>query len=149
MIPSQKCVDLIKKFEGFRGKSYLDTAGIPTIGYGSTFWTDGSRVKLGQEVSMEGAEKLLCFHLANIIHMIPKNVNQNQHDALACLMYNIGVGNFRKSTLLKRVTANPDDPTIKDEFMKWTFARFRGSLQQLPGLLKRRTMECNLYFEKI
>ena len=57
MKPSKNAVDLIKKSEGFRGKSYLCPAGLPTIGFGSTFWMDGSRVKLGQEISMENAEK--------------------------------------------------------------------------------------------
>lgn len=148
MIPSQKAVDLIKKFEGFKSKSYLCPAGMPTIGYGSTMWTDGRRVRLGQTISLQDAEKLVAYFLANVIHFIPDNVNQNQFDALCSFLYNVGVGNFRKSTLLKKVNENPDDVSIRDEFMKWTLARKNGQLVQLPGLVKRRKAEADLYYEE-
>lgn len=146
MIPSQNCIDLIKKFEGFKANSYLCSAGVPTIGYGSTLWTDGRRVRLGQTISMQDAEKLMAFFLSNVLHFIPDTVNQNQFDALCSLIYNIGVANFRKSTLLKKVKENPDDLSIRDEFMKWTLARKNGQLVQLPGLVKRRKAEADLYF---
>ena len=148
MIPSQKAIDLIKKFEGFKTNSYLCPAGVPTIGYGSTVWTDGRRVRLGQVISLQDAEKLVAYHLANVIHFIPDNVTQNQFDALTSFLYNVGVANFRKSTLLKKVKENPDDVSIKDEFMKWTLARKNGQLVQLPGLVKRRKYEADLYYEK-
>ena len=146
MIPSQNCIDLIKKYEGFKANAYLCPAGVPTIGYGSTMWTDGRKVRLGQTISMQDAEKLMAFFLANVLHFIPDTVNQNQMDALCSLIYNIGVANFRKSTLLMKVKENPDDETIRDEFMKWTLARKNGQLVQLPGLVKRRKSEADLYF---
>ena len=145
--PSQNCVDLIKKFEGFKENSYLCSAGVPTIGFGSTTWTDGSRVRLGQKISMENAEKLLIYYIVNTIHYIPDNVNQNQFDALCSLIYNIGVANFRKSTLLKKIKDNPDRLDIRDEFMKWVNARKNGQLVKLPGLIRRRTAEADLYFK--
>ena len=148
MTISQNCITLIKKFEGFRPKTYLDSVGIPTIGYGSTFWTDNSRVKLGQEISMQNAEKLVIYYLANTAHFIPE-VNQNQFDALCSFMYNIGVSAFRKSTLLKKVTKNPNDPSIRDEFMLWVNGRVRGNMQKIDGLVKRRTAESNLYFTPV
>ncbi|MFN5250656.1 MAG: lysozyme [Bacteroidota bacterium] len=148
MIPSQKAIDLIKKFEGFKNKSYLCPAGMPTIGYGSTMWTDGRRVRLGQVISLQDAEKLVSYHLANVIHFIPDNLTQNQFDALSSFIYNVGVANFRKSTLLKKVNENPDDVSIRDEFMKWTLARKNGQLVQLPGLVKRRKAEADLYYEE-
>lgn len=148
MIPSQKAIDLIKKFEGFKTNSYLCPAGVPTIGYGSTVWTDGRRVRLGQVISLQDAEKLVAYHLSIVIHFIPDNVTQNQFDALTSFLYNVGVANFRKSTLLKKVKENPDDVSIKDEFMKWTLARKNGQLVQLPGLVKRRKYEADLYYEK-
>ena len=146
--PSINCLNLIKKYEGFKSKAYLCPAGIPSIGYGSTFWTDNSRVKLGQEISMENAERLVIYYLANTAHFIP-DVNQNQFDALCSFIYNVGVANFRKSTLLKKIIDNPNDITIRDEFMKWTMGRVRGSLTQLPGLVKRRMAEADLYFKPI
>jgi lysozyme len=147
MIPSQNAINLIKKFEGFKGNSYLCPAGVPTIGYGSTIWTDGSRVKIGQTVTLKDAEKLMAFFLANVIHFIPDNVNQNQFDALSSFLYNVGVDNFRKSTLLKLVRKNPDNELIRDEFMKWTLVRKNGSLVQSNGLKNRRKAEIDLYFK--
>ena len=146
MIPSQNCIDLIKKFEGFRANSYLDAAGIPTIGYGSTMWTDGRKVRLGQTVTLQDAEKLLAYYLSNVILFVPE-VTQNKFDAMCSLIYNIGLPNFRKSTLLKKVKENPDDLSIRDEFMKWTMARKNGQLVSLPGLVRRRKAEADLYFK--
>ena len=145
MIPSQNCIDLIKKFEGFRANSYLDAVGVPTIGYGSTMWTDGRKVRLGQTVTLQDAEKLLAYYLSNVILFVPE-VTQNKFDAMCSLIYNIGLPNFRKSTLLKKVKENPDDLSIRDEFMKWTMARKNGQLVSLPGLVRRRKAEADLYF---
>jgi len=146
MIPSQNGINLIKKWEKFKANSYLCPAGVPTIGYGSTFWTDGRRVRLGQTVTLQEAEKLMAYFLANVIHFIPDNVNQNQFDAICSLIYNIGVANFRKSTLLKKVKENPDDLSIRDEFMKWTLHRKNGQLVPSNGLKNRRKEEADLYF---
>jgi lysozyme len=70
------------------------------------------------------------------------DINQNQFDALVSFAYNLGVGNLKSSTLLKKVNANPSDPTIRDEFMKWV----NGGGKKLPGLVKRRQAEADLYF---
>jgi lysozyme len=147
MIPSQNAINLIKKFEKFSPKSYLCPAGVPTIGYGSTMWTDGSKVKLGQTVTLQDAEKLMAFFLANVIHFIPNNVNQNQFDALSSFLYNVGPGNFRKSELLKMVKQNPDNELIRDEFMKWKLHRKNGNLVPSNGLINRRKAEIELYFK--
>lgn len=146
MITSQKGINLIKKWEKFKPTAYLCPAGVPTIGYGSTMWTDGRKVRLGQTVTLQDAEKLMAYFLANVIHFIPDNVNQKQFDALCSLIYNIGVSNFRKSTLLKMVKENPDNEDIRDEFMKWTLHRKNGQLVQSNGLKNRRKEEADLYF---
>lgn len=146
MIPSQKAIDLIKKWEKFKGESYLCQAGQPTIGYGSRMWTDGRRVRLGQTISLQDAEKLLAFYLASVIHFIPDNISQNQYDALTSFIYNVGPEQFRKSTLLKMVKDNPNDPLIRDEFMKWKLVRKNGQMVVSNGLRNRRTEEADLYF---
>ncbi len=148
MITSQNGINLIKKWEKFKANSYLCPAGVPTIGYGSTMWTDGRKVRLGQTISMQDAEKLMAYFLANVIHFIPDNVNQNQFDALCSFIYNVGIANFRKSTLLRKVKENPDDLDIRDEFMKWTLHRKNGQLVQSNGLRNRRKEEADLYFQK-
>lgn len=150
MKPSQRAVDLIKKYEGFSAKSYLCPASVATIGFGSTMWPDGQKVKLGQVISMDEAEKLLLWELTNKSNALPKlSVNQNQFDSIISFCYNLGIGAFLKSTLYKKVNVNPFDATIRDEFMKWTKARVKGELKSLPGLVKRRKEEANLYFTPI
>jgi len=69
------------------------------------------------------------------------DINQNQFDALVSLAYNIGVGNLQKSTLLKKVNANPNDPAIRAEFLKWNKANGKA----LNGLTNRRIAEADLY----
>lgn len=144
MKPSQNCINLIKKFEGCGLKAYKCPAGLWTIGYGNTQWTDGKSVKEGQEISLYKAESLLTFYVEKFASQIKVNVNQNQFDALVSFAYNTGIGAFNKSTLKKMVIDNPGNPLIKDEFLKWVA---KGSSYE-KGLTKRRIEESNLYFKQ-
>lgn len=149
MIPSNKCIDLIKEFEGLSLKAYTCPAGIVTIGYGSIRWQDGTKIELGQEITMTGAAKLLQFEVNRIAQRLPDiKVNQNQYDAIVSFCYNVGVANFKFSTLLKLIKVNANNPLIREEFMKWTKARDTktNSLRVLKGLVRRREAEANLYF---
>ncbi|MGL6349156.1 MAG: lysozyme [Aeromonas sp.] len=56
-------IDLIKEFEGCELTAYDDGVGVATIGYGATFYQDGSKVKLGQTITQRAADELLVFHL--------------------------------------------------------------------------------------
>jgi lysozyme len=144
---SQKGLDLIKRFEGFRAKPYLCPAGVPTIGYGSTYYENGVKVKLtDRSISEEWAEELLR---RNMVHyergvdaMTKDHVNQNQFDALVSFAYNTGLVNYKNSTLLKRVNANPNDPDIEKQFMRWV----RAGGKVIKGLITRRQAEATLYF---
>ena len=79
MTTSQRAIDLIKKFEGYFSNAYLCPAGVPTIGFGSTMWSDGKKVVIGQKISLENAEKLLMWELRNKEHCLNKlHLNQNQ-----------------------------------------------------------------------
>jgi lysozyme len=149
MKPSKNAIDLIKKYEGLYLNAYLCPASIPTIGYGTIRYPDGKGVKLGEKVTMKRAEELLIWEVEKIATQIPAlKINQNQYDSLVSFTYNLGIGNLSKSTLLKKIKANPDDPTIKDEFLKWTKARVNGQLTTLKGLVRRRTEEYELYAKK-
>ena len=144
---SKKGIDLIKKHEGFKSKPYLCPANVPTIGFGATFYPDGRKVKLSDEsISEVIAEVILKKHLEKFEQYVDSyctdKLNQNQFDALVSFCYNLGPANLKSSTLLKKVNANPNDPTIKDEFMKWVKAGGR----TLRGLVTRRTEEASLYF---
>lgn len=146
MTPSQKCIDFIKKYEGLFLNSYLCPAGVATIGYGSTMWTDNKKVQLGQKITLEGAEKLLMWELENKAKVLEGlNLNQNQYDSLLSFIYNCGIGAFKRSTLLKKIKVNPNDPTIRDEFMRWIN---KGSSFE-KGLRRRRKAEADLYFSTI
>lgn len=144
---SQKGLDLIKRFEGLKLKSYLCPASIASIGYGNTYYPSGSKVKLTDPaITKEKAEELLKFMLGSYEKSVDSfcrdDINQNQFDALVSFAYNCGVNNLKSSTLLKKVNANPNDPTIKAEFLKWNKANGR----VLAGLTKRRQAEADLYF---
>ena len=116
------------KFEGFSANAYLCPAKIPTIGYGNTFWEDGRKVKLGEQISKTNALELLEL-VANkdfadkIFPLIKVKVSQNKFDAMVSLAYNIGVGNFSKSTLLKKVNSGDFDGA-SNEFLKWNKSGF-------------------------
>jgi len=138
--------DLIKTYEGLKLTAYKCSANKDTIGYGNTFYEDGSPVKPGDKITMERADKLFGIIVDSFATKVEKvvksDVNPNQFAAIVSFAYNAGVGNLQSSTLLKKVNANPNDPTIKDEFMKWT----RAGGKVLNGLVKRRTAESTLYF---
>lgn len=149
---SRNCVDLVKKFEGLSLKAYPDpaTGGEPiTIGYGSTRYANGSKVKIGEVITLQEAERLLTNDLERrynaIKNWLPANITQNQIDALVSFAYNCGIGAYEKSTLRKKVWANPNDATIQSEFMKWTKAAGR----VMKGLYNRRNAEAQLYFKPI
>jgi lysozyme len=72
-------------------------------------------------------------------------INQNQFDALVDFAYNLGTGNLKSSTLLKKVNADPKDHKISEEFLKWN----RAGGKVLKGLTARRVAEAELYFKDI
>jgi lysozyme len=147
MTASKSCIDLIKQFEGFKTNAYLCPASVPTIGYGSTMYNNGFKVKLGDVINEKEADNLLMWELkSKAISLHGLDLNQNKIDACLSFVYNLGIGAFSKSTLKKKIQANPNDASIKDEFMKWNKARVGGKLMVLKGLTRRRIAEAELYF---
>jgi lysozyme len=139
--------DLIKSFEGLRLESYRCSANKETIGYGSTFYEDGSPVKMGDKITKERAdslfEKVSDSFAAKVKGLIKSDINENQFSALVSFSFNVGIGNLKSSTLLKKVNANPMDASIRNEFLKWN----RAAGKVLAGLTRRREAEANLYFK--
>ena len=147
---SNNSIRLIQEFEGLRLTSYLCSAGVPTIGYGATYYHDGSKVKLGQTVTKEQALQMLLDHLKEFEGSVTgllngTKVNANQFDALVSFTYNLGAGNLAKSQLLKFVKLNPNDPRIAAEFAKWN----RAGGEVSTGLVRRRKKEAQLYYESV
>ena len=150
MKTSKRGLEVIKKHEGFRSKPYLCPAGVPTIGYGNTFYPDGVKVAMQDKpLSKDMADLLLALVVKDfevgVNKYVQSNINQNQFDALVSFAYNLGLGALKKSTLLKKVNANPCDATIVNEFMKWN----KAGGKVLNGLTKRRHDEATLYFTDI
>ena len=139
-------IQLVKSFEGCFLNAYLCPAKVWTIGYGNTKYQNGTAVKQGDKITQEQAETLLSDILAefskDVSKLIKVELNDNQFSALVSFAFNLGVGALSKSTLLKKVNANPNDKTIEQEFMKWVSAGGK----RLNGLVRRRTAESKLYF---
>lgn len=138
---------LICKFEGLSLKPYLCSAKIPSIGYGNTYYPDGKRVTLlDKEITKEHAfdifKEVADRFAKRVDTLVTKDVNQKQFNALVSLCYNIGTGNFSSSTLLKKINVNPNDLSIKNEFLRWN----KVNKVAINGLTKRRNEEANIYF---
>lgn len=151
MKPSNKCLDFIKNEEGFRSEAYLDAAGIPTIGYGTIKYPTGLRVKMGDHITKGDANECLEFEVNIKADRVAAAlagiaINQNQFDACVSFAYNEGVGGFLDSTLLKRIKANPLDPSIRDAFAMWNKVTVNGKKIVSDGLVARREREADLYF---
>ena len=130
----------IKEFEGCKLKAYVDQGGILTIGYGYT----GPEVTQGMTITQLAADSLLSDKLrilgVEVTKILTVPVTQNQFDALISLAYNIGIGNLRGSTLLKKLN-NSDYKGAAEEFLKWHFVKAVPN----EGLLKRREAEKALF----
>jgi lysozyme len=138
---------LLMEFEGLSLVPYKCQAGISTIGYGATFYPSGKKVTMQDAPISLATAKWMLKETADkfavdVDKMIKANLNQNQFNAIVSIAYNIGLAGLAKSSLLKKVNANPSDPTIRNSFLIWNKAGGR----VLDGLTKRRTKEANLYF---
>lgn len=147
MILDNKGYLLITKFEGLRLKPYLCSAKIPTIGYGNTYYPDGKKVTLlDKDITKQEAfdmfKELANRFAKRVDALVTTKLTQNQFNTLVSFAYNVGTGNFSSSTLLKKVNRNPDDLTIKDEFLKWN----KAGGKVINGLTNRRNEEANIYF---
>jgi lysozyme len=145
---SNACIDLVKSFEGFFPKPYKCPANVCTIGYGSILYENGSKVQMTDPpITEQRAIELMRWELnqkaKEVDAMTTDAVTQYQFDALVSFAYNCGSNALKCSTLLKRVNANPTDPTIKDAFMMWVKANGK----TLKGLVRRREAEAALYFK--
>lgn len=137
---SAKGFNFIRQHEGLRLKAYQCSADVWTIGYGHT-----QGVSMGDTCTREQAEQWIMEDIARAEKAVNRqglNINQNQFDALVSFVFNLGETAFKSSTLLKKIKANPNDPTIADEFAKWKYAGGK----VVAGLAKRRKNESNLYF---
>lgn len=142
---------LIKKYEQFRNHPYIDAVGIPTIGWGNTFYEDGSKVTMNDEpLTRDRGNKLhenILKKFEKVVEkMVKVELNQEQFDALVSFVYNVGSGNFKASTLLRKINKDPFDKDISNQFRRWDKGTVNGRKKVLRGLSKRRKEEAELYF---
>ena len=137
-------IKLIKSFEGFSPKPYLCPAGVPTIGYGTTVYPDDKPVSISDApISEEDATKYLALYLTTpmkvIEQIVKRKLSSNELSALLSFTYNLGLGAFQLSTLLKVINGEPGD--LKSEWLRWNKAGGR----ELAGLTRRREAEYALF----
>ena len=139
-------ITLICSFEGLRLNAYDDGGGVWTIGYGTTIYPNGIKVKRGDTCTREQAKAYMTYDLkkfesaVNTAVVVP--INQNQFDALVSLTYNIGIKAFKNSTLLKKLNVG-DIRGAAAQFDVWN----KGGGKVMQGLVNRRAVERKL-FEK-
>lgn len=139
----------IKRFEGFRSEPYLDSKGVPTIGYGTTYYLDGTKVTMNDfPISENDATELMREIIARKWNSVKGSIsvplNDNQKASLISFVYNVGVTAFKESTLLRKLNLNPLDTSIRTEFARW---KYSGG-QIIQGLITRREKEAELFFKK-
>ena len=145
----QAAVDLIKKAEGYFLTAYYCPAHVPTIGYGHTHGVTSADV--GQKtITQADADALLNQDLAMVADLVAQHVtaslSEDQFGALVSFTFNLGIGNLAASTLLKKLNAG-DYCGAANQFDVWVMATVNGVKQSLPGLVKRRAAEKNLFLQ--
>jgi lysozyme len=147
-----KGVELTKESEGFRSRLYNDAADYCTIGYGHLIKLapcDGNEIsEFRAGISVPQGTEILRRDMAKaergIMTLVYADLTDGQYGALCDFVFNVGVGNFRASTLRRRVNASDFD-RVPFEFRRWVYAGGR----KLSGLAKRREKEITLFFEEI
>lgn len=139
---------LCRQFEGYRAKPYLCPAGVPTIGYGSTYYADGRKVTLEDALMSEpDARALLMYelqhtYLPGTLRQCPSLIaDERKCNAIVDFCYNLGIGRLQTSTLKRKINAG-DWEGAREQLMLWT----RGGGKVLPGLVRRREAEKALLF---
>lgn len=147
MTPSPRCLDLIKEFESCRLKAYMDGGGVWTIGWGTTVYPTGVKVRRGDVTIQVKADEYFMHDVAVKSVAVDKltagvRLTQSQYDALVSFSYNVGSAALKSSTLLRLLRVNPADPAIRTQFMRWN----KDNGKVVAGLTRRRKAEADLYF---
>ena len=144
---TQDGINLIKRFEGFESKIYLDAAGLPTIGYGHLL-RPGEAEMFKNGISPEAGGALLIkdvlYAECAVLRLICVPLTDGQFDALVSFTFNLGSGALQRSTLRRKVNREEHDEA-PEQFMRWVWAGGR----RLRGLVRRREAETFTYSQII
>ena len=139
-------INLICSFEGLRLNAYDDGVGVWTIGFGTTSYPNGVKVKRGDTCTTEQAKAYMTHDLKKfesaVNSVVTMSINQNQFDALVSLAYNIGTNAFKNSTLVKKLNAG-DIRGAAAQFNVWN----KGGGKVMQGLVNRRAKEKSLFLK--
>lgn len=143
-------LDFIKGYEKLYLNAYQDQGKTWSIGWGATTYENGAKVKQGDVITEARATQLFNYHVgvaaSAVNSLVTAKLTQSRYDAIVSLVYNIGTGNFRDSTIRKVINANPDNLTaIEAEFKKWVYVTIDGVKVVSNGLVNRRQAEAYMY----
>lgn len=145
--------ELCRHFEGFSSKPYICPAGYPTIGYGTVYKPDGTKVTMQDApISKETAEEWLLHELRNnymagVLRASPGLAAfPNALAAITDFAYNFGVGRYRGSTLRRKINDQDWDESA-EQLMRWVNGTVQGVFKPLPGLIRRRKAEVALLMD--
>jgi lysozyme len=147
MIESQNCINTLKQVEGFSATPYLDSGNVPSIGYGTTYYPDDSRVTMvDKAITQTQADDYLRYSVDKCVDKLNQyltaQLTQSQFDACVLIAYNIGNNAFDNSTLLQTINNNPNDLiNIYIQFKRWIYVGGK----VVRGLENRREIESQLY----
>ena len=147
MKPTPEFFEMLEFFEGCKLNAYTCPAGVVTIGYGCTFYEDGTPVKLGDVITKERAKELKLNVLNGFIKelksLLIKDYTDYEFSAMLSLLYNIGGKQFGKSSVLRYFNANDKD-LCADSFKLWN--KSKGKIEL--GLIRRRDAERLMFLGK-
>ena len=142
---SDKGLDIIKEFEGFRSDPYLDQAGVPTIGYGTTHYDSRAVTMKDHPITKTVATIIMKNQIDNMYgkavnHAVRVSINQNQFDSLVSFTYNIGIAGLHASNVLKYINSGRV-AEADTQFSHWNHVN--GKVDR--GLTRRRELEKELF----
>jgi lysozyme len=143
MLVPREAIDLIKEFEGLRLNAYLCPAGVWTIGYGHT-----RTARAGMRITKDQADMLLADDITRVVSSMMRHIrvplDNHQYGALVSFVFNVGIGAFLGSSLLRLLNENRHD-LVPQQLMRWNKATIDGKRVELPGLTRRRAAEAQLW----
>lgn len=147
---SDKLIDFEKSFEGFSATPYFDEVGVKTLGYGMTGEEIEGIISITEEQATQMLKDWINKKYAPVIKADLDNkgitLEQHQFDALVSMAYNVGTGGVLGSTLYRNICNGVRDcDTITANFTAWS----KAGGQVLPGLLRRRQQEANMFLNGV